>query len=265
MTLHAKDRAARTIQRILVSELDPVSLRPIKIPYRLFRGGTHILYDGRVLYDFIKSTGDVRDPVARQALCRHELMRLCRLNKKPTFSEEALTLTNTGETGRRELLSFLEDEFVQEVRSSDVAIPMILEIFANIRSISDDEEMRSTLSHLRRNGIDIDVSSNFLPISIRIRTTENSNEESDEDPSPIQRVRTFAPNPIAIMAARAAIERSNASTNPVPPLGSIPSSDPRRVSLLLSDILPPILDTPNPPRYILDRIRQIREDRESTT
>ena len=281
MSLHAREQAARTIQRILVTDLDPVSLRPIKIPYRLYRGGTLILYDGRVFYDFIKSTGDTRDPVARQPLCKHELMRLCRVNKVPTLSEETLSQINRGETGRRELLSFLEDEFVQEARGNNVTAPMILEIFANIRAISNDGEMNSTLSHLRRNGIEVDVESNFVPRAIRIRATDNNAEESDDSRPPIQRrrMRTFAPHPLAVMAARAAAERStpNDLTNGIvtpytptalPAPGSIPSSDPRRVSLLLSDVLPPVLDLPPPPRYILDRIRHMREegreDREPT-
>tara|TARA_E500000178_G_scaffold356684_1_gene437121 strand:- start:2182 stop:2787 length:606 start_codon:yes stop_codon:yes gene_type:complete len=200
------------------------------------------------------------------------------------LSEDVLSQINRGETGRRELLSFLEDEFVQEARGDNVTVPMILEIFANIRAISNDEEMSSILSHLRRNGIEIDVESSFIPRAIRIRTTNaGDEEESDASQPPVQRrrVRTFAPHPLAVMAARAAAERSGptdptnnsivARYNPTPVLpapGSIPSSDPRRISLLLSDVLPPVLDLPPPPRYILDRIRQMREedreDREPT-
>jgi hypothetical protein len=276
MALHEREQAARTIHRILVTEMDPVSLRPIKIPYRLYRGGTLILYDGRVLYDFIRSTGDTRDPVARQPLCKHEIMRLCRLNKKPTLSEEALSQLIRGETGRRELLSFLEDEFVREARGSNVTVPMILEIFTNIRAISNDEEMNSTLSHLRRNGIEIDVEGNFLPIAIRIRSPDDNEEGSGQPGQRRREVRAFSPHPLAILAVRAAIDRSNSNDsenrtvvapyNPTP-IGPTPeeisSSASRRVSLL-SDVLPPVLDLPTHPRHIIDRIRQIREDREPT-
>jgi len=73
------ERAARTIQRVLVHELDPIMFVPIRKRFALLRSGVLIAYDAHSFARYVEARGDERDPVARQPLVRHEWMRLDRL------------------------------------------------------------------------------------------------------------------------------------------------------------------------------------------
>ena len=60
--------AARTMQRILVRERDPVTLSRIHKRFVLRRHGVDVVFDAESLHAFVLATGDVRDPISRLSL-----------------------------------------------------------------------------------------------------------------------------------------------------------------------------------------------------
>ena len=109
------DAAARTIQRILSRELDPISLRPIRIRFALFRNGVLIAYDAHTLIEYITLSGDIRDPIARQELATHERMRLERVGRLALPSFEELRKLHDEIVSVRYLATFIDQE-VSELR-----------------------------------------------------------------------------------------------------------------------------------------------------
>ena len=81
-----EDGAARTIQRILVQSLDPISMRPIRVAFHVVRNHVTVSYDAHVLYEYVRRTGDTLDPVTRTPLCECELSRLARRCALPPLS-----------------------------------------------------------------------------------------------------------------------------------------------------------------------------------
>ena len=74
-------RAARTLQRILFLERDPISLRPIRRRFLLLRGELLLAFDAFEFAAYVIATGDIRDPITRQPLTTHEHLRLARLSE----------------------------------------------------------------------------------------------------------------------------------------------------------------------------------------
>lgn len=80
---------------MLLRELDPITHRPIRKRFCLYRRTVSIPYDADVLFEYITATGDLMDPLCRQRYERHELMRLERVvgtklpdNVQATFEQE---------------------------------------------------------------------------------------------------------------------------------------------------------------------------------
>lgn len=145
----ARERAARTIQRILVRALDPITLRPMRRPFALLRGGALVTVDAHALYDYVCASGDTRDPVARVPLAAHELSRLARVCGAPPLPRaQELHERHAAEVGRRELLSYLVDEFLRE---DDDAF----DILDNIYTVARGDEMPAVMQQLRANGVHI--------------------------------------------------------------------------------------------------------------
>lgn len=192
MTKEKHERAARTIQRILVHDLDPISLRPIKTPFLVRRGEALLLYDARTLFSYVQETGDTRDPIARQPFLNHELKRLYRTCGISPVSFQDLAKKNQEEERRRDLVRFLENEMINESRSNVVELPRLLEVFLNLRSLCSEGELESSLSYLRRNGIDIELEDSFIPVSMTLHREEEEQESSvvlyaEDPPSGIPR------------------------------------------------------------------------------
>jgi hypothetical protein len=61
---------------------DPITLAIVNRTFTLIRNGVKVPYDAKTLYEFIKKTGDFKDPVTRTEYNICELSRLERLNKK---------------------------------------------------------------------------------------------------------------------------------------------------------------------------------------
>ena len=134
----------------MVLEVDPITLRPCRKRFLLYRNGTHIVYDAESLFLYIEKSGDTRDPVARQTLLSHEKMRLERVcgNRLPT--EERLHSSFSLEVERRELVSALTNEVLE---STDQEGAPSIDAIEYLRSISTQDEMSNLLSALRRRGI----------------------------------------------------------------------------------------------------------------
>lgn len=64
----------------IISNKDPITRRIIKNDFCIFRNGTILHYDAKTLYSFIKSSGDLRDPISRTEFSTVELMRLDRIS-----------------------------------------------------------------------------------------------------------------------------------------------------------------------------------------
>ena len=147
----ARERAARTIQRILVRALDPITLRPMRRPFALLRGGALITVDAYALYDYVRASGDTRDPVARVPLAAHELSRLARVCGAPPLPRtQELHERHAAEVGRRELLAYLVDEFLREEGDGDA-----FDILDNIYTVARGDEMPAVMQQLRANGVHI--------------------------------------------------------------------------------------------------------------
>ena len=139
-------------------ELDPIMLCPIQKPFYLLRNGSMILFDATSLYQYVKTSGDMRDPVARQPFATHELMRLARVCGQTYISKEGLLQVYRGEIGRRELLTFLENEFLEASHNPIYGLTMMFEVLTNIRAIATAEEFAGAMRHFQRNGITISAS-----------------------------------------------------------------------------------------------------------
>lgn len=144
-----EEDAARTIQRILVRERDPISLMPIRKRFLLARHGVMIAYDAPVLLAYVRETGDLRDPVSRQWLRDHELMRLSRVCREDPMTSEQLSRKHDDEVTRRELLAYLQDEFLAEATRGT----RFVEVLGNIHAIAQTGELEAIYRHFRRNGV----------------------------------------------------------------------------------------------------------------
>ena len=131
MTLHLQNEAARTIQRILVRERDPITFRPIRTLFRLWNPPQFTTYDAANLMAYMNASGDTSDPLTRRKLHRHELMRLARLAGVP-FECESID-----ERLRRQRMQSLQNRlFLQEHSSSHE----LLRLLCTLRSMSTEEE-----------------------------------------------------------------------------------------------------------------------------
>lgn len=145
------DAAARTIQRILVRERDPVSLMPIRRRILLARNGVMIAFDAHVLLAYVRASGDIRDPVAREELRPHELMRLARVCGEPPIAAKQLMTDYQEEIARRELLAYLQDDFLAEARRGT----RMFEVLRNIHAVARRDEMAGIYRHFRANDVRI--------------------------------------------------------------------------------------------------------------
>lgn len=142
-----KEKAASTIQRILIREVDPISLGPIRVPFRLLREGKSLLFDATTLLKYIRSSGDTRDPLARRDLLPHERSRLCRACKVGSLLQR--------DESRLQTLSLLEEEFMNEVTRHDTRLSVAMSLYSSLTSLASQEEFSSSLSRMRENGIHV--------------------------------------------------------------------------------------------------------------
>ena len=140
-----RETAARTIQRMLVHDLDPIMLCPVRTPFRIWRNGTFVTYDAQSLLRYVKSSGDVRDPVTRQDLATHEMRRLCRLACESYTTIEDLKLRHDEEIQRREIVAFFEDEFRAQLETPTFHI---LDVINDLRLVVTERELSRILHPL---------------------------------------------------------------------------------------------------------------------
>lgn len=113
-------------------ERDPITLRPVKVPFRVYHGpNACVLFDARSLFEYVRTTGDVTCPVTRKKFQTHDLMRLARLNheKHDVITQER----HPREVARRQLLMYLEDEFMTELQQPVVNLAVLAEVLGNIQ------------------------------------------------------------------------------------------------------------------------------------
>ena len=116
-------QAARKIQNWWCHQLDPIRLRPIRKPFLLLRCGRLVRYDAFSLFEFIETTGDLRDPIAREPLATHEQMRLQRVcatcfDRSPWEMQRQFE----NEVERRELIGFLLDDLQYNLDEEDAIL-----------------------------------------------------------------------------------------------------------------------------------------------
>ena len=105
-------RAARTLQRILFLEPDPISLRPIRRKFLLLRGERLLAFDAFEFAAYVIATGDIRDPITRQPLATHEHLRLARLSEKKIPLMHILQEQYEERVERSNLTSLLLDDIL---------------------------------------------------------------------------------------------------------------------------------------------------------
>ena len=142
-----EDAAARVIQRILVRDLDPITLQPIKT--RILIGEARVCRDAHSLYDYVSYTGDARDPVTRQPLGKHDLDRLARACKRQPLDARALAQQFQEETARRQLVEHLRDELARAMEIGNFSLSW--EILYGLREVDDDRQALTAFAgQLRR-------------------------------------------------------------------------------------------------------------------
>jgi len=177
--LQVEQDAVTTIQRILVHKLDPISLRPIRTRFMLWRHSVHIVYDAHTLITYITTSGDTRDPVAREELVTHELMRLARLGRTKlpsildlrqlrddvlgmhnfTVRTHALMTHQDSTSVERERYPLLASWYSRAV-SSQSEIQRSLSLPAE-----EDQDNQRQPHHVSQNGIITPTSERLLPFS----------------------------------------------------------------------------------------------------
>ena len=80
----SKQRRERALDKInlIFSKKDPITHKIIKKEFKILRNGVLLSYDAHTLYAYIKSSGDLRDPICRVEYAQHELLRLDRMTKR---------------------------------------------------------------------------------------------------------------------------------------------------------------------------------------
>lgn len=214
-----RENAALTIQRILVKEIDPIMLRPIKRKFALLRNNCMINYDAFSMFEYVQTSGDLRDPVARQQFEKHEIMRLGRLAGVSCDSLERFHKQFAEEVQRRQMLSFLENEIVSELEREESDTNLLFEIIMNLQGVASRDEMRMITQSLRRHGLNVQFGPPVLP------------------PIVVEVPRTFRNVALALRQSENAIDLTE-FLNQVQP----PTNDPQ----LLPPPLPPPLPSPLP-------------------
>lgn len=108
------------------------------------RGGRCLSYDAHSLADYMRSTGDVRDPVARQPLTEAERGHLARTaGGLPSLDD--LSLIYATEVSRREVLRHVEDELLT-TPSGPVAVAAL----HDVRGIATDSEWEAVVARVVR-------------------------------------------------------------------------------------------------------------------
>lgn len=164
-------KAAIVLQRGLWHGWDPITLGRMRTPFWLFRNGTSLRYDAFSLYHFMLSTGDVRDPLAREALTDAEFNRLrMRCGAKEAVSLLALRRKHAVEVARRDVYHFLRDEFLDELANLHAVLhpcapaayievaPHVCLLLATLRRVSFPHELSAILDTCKsRFEIDVDA------------------------------------------------------------------------------------------------------------
>ena len=119
--MHGHEKAARVIQSILVRDIDPITLSPVRRPFYLYRNGVMIRMDAEALHRYVSVSGDLDDPVCKQRYASHEIMRLERVvgRKIPLLGVEE---------DRDMVIEFLMDELSGATDDAE-----ILEVLHNLR------------------------------------------------------------------------------------------------------------------------------------
>lgn len=80
----SRKRREQALEKInlIFSKKDPITQKLIKKEFRVLRNGVLLSYDAHTLYAYIKSSGDLRDPICRVEYAQHELLRLDRITKR---------------------------------------------------------------------------------------------------------------------------------------------------------------------------------------
>lgn len=143
--------ALATIRNILFRETDPIRREYVRKRFWLSRNGVSILFDADVLFEYIKESGDLRDPVARERYQTHEMMRLQRICGRRLENESHLCDMRRKELERQNVLFYLVDEVIRNSRRDRIAVDAL----ENIHSIATPSEQQSLSTFFQRNGVDV--------------------------------------------------------------------------------------------------------------
>ena len=111
------NNAAMVLQTVLVRDVDPITIRPIRFPFFLQRSGVMIRMDPEALFEYVSKTGDLNDPVCKQRYAKHELMRMQRVVGKRFPDNLDIKFSEQNDT------SMLTDFLIDEI-SSALSLPL---------------------------------------------------------------------------------------------------------------------------------------------
>ena len=156
--MSSRTTAARTIQR-WIRERDPITHGCIRRRFVLWRHGAALVFDAATLARYVVETGDLRDPLARVPLARHECRRLERMSGVALGTRTELRRRHEDEVERRRLVHYLCDEVVD-------ASGIPIEALENLHAIAHPDELRACYAFFRHNGIYLALDDGGLPTGV---------------------------------------------------------------------------------------------------
>jgi hypothetical protein len=125
---------------------DPISLGLVRKRFALLRNDNLLVFDAHTFAKWVTTSGDFRDPIAREELAEHERMRLQRLSGVPLPVQE-LAHHYADETRRRQLIAYLCDEIIE-------AEFLPLDAISNLhRVVRSREELHLIYRSFERHGL----------------------------------------------------------------------------------------------------------------
>ena len=148
------NKAAIVLQTILVRNVDPITICPIRKPFFLSRNGAMIRWDPETLFEYICQTGDLSDPVCKQRYETHELMRIQRVvgKKLPFDLDRKFCKNNDADM----MIDFLVDEVITAFSlsvQSESEMGMMDAIYDLSRIVQSSTRRDSVVTRLREAGI----------------------------------------------------------------------------------------------------------------
>ena len=154
-----KTEAARVIQRVLVRDICPITLKPIKRPFRIYRQEAMQVFDPHALFEYITTKGEQVCPMTRTPFTRCELLRLQRMTATRLGSLQEISIHYNADLQRNQTIDYLMSELASaSTESARIAC------ISDIHSLIDESERVRVLQQMRS----MNISERLLTVMIAV-------------------------------------------------------------------------------------------------